>query len=91
MCQRELQGLHPSRFCGDTFSFGGDLYTYGGMPTDMFLAGIGDRQPYGSADPFMLKLNPECGTWEPVSFEGAPQEKWTRKQVFSKGLLKQMR
>ena len=74
---------------GDIFCFDGALYMYGGMPTDMFVTGVFNRPYYGSADPYMFKLHHETDSWEPVSFDGAPAESWTYKQVFSKGVPNQ--
>ena len=72
-------------------SYKQDLYLYGGLPSGYFLQNEGPRpgprRCYCGNDQFMVKLDQETYSWDPVSLKGAPEESWLTEHSASQGQL----
>lgn len=80
-----LQGVFPSRANAELVSYQEDLYMYGGYPATFLTDGLNHKPCYSGKDQFLLKLNQNAHTWEPVSLTGRPEERWLDKYAYAKG------
>ncbi len=83
-----LQGLPPCRVWGGLISFEGELYVYGGMPSDLMFHRQGVLPFFSNKDQeehFMMKLDNSSYDWKPVSYAGAPENTWEQTHSRSTG------
>ncbi len=76
---------------GGVASFDGELYVYGGFPTERVNQAADNGLPYYSAkdneEDFMMRLNKETKMWEPISYDGVSKDTWERTHCRSTGML----
>ncbi|DBB07631.1 hypothetical protein WJX82_001014 [Trebouxia sp. C0006] len=93
MAGTERRGSFPCQNMGGVASFDGELYVYGGFPTERVNQAADNGLPYYSAkdneEDFMMRLNKETKMWEPISYDGVSKDTWERTHCRSTGVVHQ--
>ena len=83
-----LQGVSPGRMLGKMLSYNSELYMYGGLTARQFLTrDIDFGSFYKGKEHFMMKLDRDTHSWEPISYQGAARDTWQKIHASSRGMF----